>query len=58
LFRVEGLQVVGLLAEADEFAALHQHRAHHWIRRSRAVAAPGKPEGEAHELGVRHRHAA
>ena len=42
-------------AAADGFAALHQHRAHHRIRRSRAVATPGKPEGKAYELGVSHR---
>jgi hypothetical protein len=32
-------------AASDDFAAFHQYRAHHWIRRSRAVTAPGEPEG-------------
>lgn len=45
-------------AASDDFSALHQNRAYHRIRRSRAVAAPGEPEGEAHESGVRHRRAA
>jgi len=35
----------------DDFAAFHQQRADHWIRRSRAVAVPGEPEGVSHELG-------
>jgi hypothetical protein len=38
-------------AAPDDLTAFHQHRADHWIRRSRAVAAPGEPEGEAHKLG-------
>jgi hypothetical protein len=41
-------------AAADDFAALHENRTDHRIRRRCAVAAPGEPEGEAHELGVRH----
>jgi hypothetical protein len=39
-------------AASDDFSALHHHRTHHWIRRCHAAATPGKPEGEAHELGV------
>jgi hypothetical protein len=30
---------------------------HNQIWRSHAAAAPGEPEGEAHELGVKHRRA-
>src|SRR5665213_1992928 len=41
-------------AAPDDFAAFDQHRADHRIRRSRAAAAPGEPEGEAHEKGVIH----
>src|ERR1700739_2374626 len=42
-------------AAPDDFSTFHQHRADHWIRRSRAPAPPGEPEREAHELGIRHR---
>jgi len=35
-------------AASDDFAAFHQHRADHWIRRSRAVAAPGEAQSRPH----------
>jgi hypothetical protein len=37
-------------AAPDDFSAFHQHGADHRIRRSRAIAAPGEPEGEAHMM--------
>src|ERR1019366_5062331 len=37
-------------ATPDDFPAFHQHCADHRNWRSRAVAAPGKPEGVSHEL--------
>ena len=42
-------------AAADDFAAFHQHCADQRIWRSRAVAAPGKAKGEAHEWVGGHR---
>src|SRR5690348_9603953 len=39
-------------AAPDDLAALHQHRAHHRIRRRCAIAAARQPEGEAHEMGI------
>ena len=60
LFRIEGLQVIRLLAEADEFDGQTEffldghHCGDHWTWRSRAAAAPGEPENEAHELGIGH----
>jgi hypothetical protein len=54
LLRVERLQIVRLPGEPDDFAAFHQNRTDHRIRRSCAVATPGEAEGKAHELGFRH----
>ena len=35
-----------------DFSAFHQNCTDHWIGRSRAITAAGKPKREAHELEI------